>query len=742
MKKKFTLCAILATSFGIATFTHAQTAAPENSGATYFHRCGNVEYEEYLRSKDPMYDIKKQEMQKITAKKVKEMEAARQGGNPEPLTQYTIPVVFHVVYNGTAQNLTDQQVQYAFTQLNQDWSRTNADAGNTPAAWQSIAVNTQVQFCLATKDPNGVASTGIIHKSTTVASFTTDDKVKSSASGGDDAWDPTKYLNIWLCNLGGGLLGYGAFPPITSTWGTVVHYITVGSLTHPNSAGGAYGQGRTLSHEIGHCFNLYHIWGDDAGACTGSDQISDTPNMADATSGCPSGVVTDACGVGSDGSPASSAAPGRMYQNYMDYTDDLCYNMFTAGQRTAVQSAISSYLMTVANNSAIVCTPAAALDAGVSTIVAPSGVVCSTTITPVVTLQNFGSTTLTSCKINYKIDALTNQVYNWTGSLATGITVSVTLPSMTTTAGTHTFTSSSSNPNAGTDANTANDQSTSSFSIVSAQATPVQQAFATATPFPPAGWTISNPDNATTWAYSATNFPTSAGGSMFMDNADYSASKQVDDFICNPINLASAPSPTLTFEVAYQLWTDPTSNPNFSDTLRVQVSTDCGTTWTTPYIKYGSTGANQLTTVVPAFATTTFVPTQASQWRLETVALPAAANVIVKFHHTTDYENDLYIDDINITATVGVNEVSIDNYVSVFPNPTNGMINVNLNALDLGAVNVKVYNLVGEVISETSDNISTAKKYAINLAGHSNGIYFVEVKTEKGKAVKKILLNK
>jgi hypothetical protein len=278
--------------------------------------------------------------------------------------------------------------------------------------------------------------------------------------------------------------------------------------------------------------------------------------------------------------------------------------------------------------------------------------------------------------------------------------------------------------------------------MVSSQAPPVQQAFATATPFPPTSWTINNPDAATTWAYSATNYPTSAGGSMFMDYSTYSATGQVDEFVSPPMNLSSAPSPTLTFQVAYELWSDPATIPNFSDTLRVQVSTDCGTTWTTPYFKYGSTGANQLTTVIPAFATSTFVPTQASQWRLETVSLPIASNVIVKFRATGDYENDLYVDDINIVAAVGVNEVSIDNYVSVFPNPTNGMINVNLNALDLGSVSMKVYNLVGEIISETSDNISSPKKYAINLANHSNGIYFVEIKTEKGKAVKKIVLNK
>src|ERR1035437_3179097 len=250
---------------------HAQTVAPENNGATHFQRCGQVEYEKHLRVKDPAYDAKRHETEKTIAKKIIEMDNAKRSVHPQPLTQYVIPVVFHVVYNGAAQNLTDQQVLYALTPLNQDWSRTNSDTGRTPAIWKSIAANMNVTFCLAMQDPNGAATTGIIHKATTVSSFTTDDKVKSSASGGDDAWDTHKYLNIWICNLGSSLLGYSAFPPILPTWGTVVHYISVGSLSHPNSAGGVYGYGRNLSHEIGHCFNLYHTWGDDAGACTGTD---------------------------------------------------------------------------------------------------------------------------------------------------------------------------------------------------------------------------------------------------------------------------------------------------------------------------------------------------------------------------------------------------------------------------------------------------------------------------------------
>jgi hypothetical protein len=209
-----------------------------------------------------------------------------------------------------------------------------------------------IQFCLATKDPNGNATNGIVHKGTSTASFSTNDAIKSSASGGDDPWNTSKYFNIWIGNLSGGILGYGVFPPISAKYGVVIHYCTVGSLTSPGQCA-PYAYGRTLSHEIGHCFNLYHIWADDGGACppnssdvSGDDGVSDTPPQADATSGCPSGVRTDAC---------SGAPNGIQYQNYMDYTDDACYNMFSAGQKSRAQAAVVGSLMVLVNSSASVC---------------------------------------------------------------------------------------------------------------------------------------------------------------------------------------------------------------------------------------------------------------------------------------------------------------------------------------------------------------------------------------------------
>ncbi len=354
MKKTFTLISMFVFFFSLAK----SFAGNENSNGKQLVRCGQEQYEQYMRSQNPNYDAMREAMEKSIQEGVEKMMAARIKGE-NVFTTYTIPIVFHVVYNTAAQNVSDTQIGYALTQLNQDWSRTNSDTNNTPAVWKSIAANMQIQFCLANKDPNGNATNGIIHKQTSTTSFpNADNTIKASSSGGDDPWNTSKYLNIWIGYLSsGGLLGYGAFPPINSTYGTVVDYSTIGSLTHPNSAGGQYGYGRTLSHEIGHCFNLYHIWGNVSSGCSNnSDSVTDTPSMDGPTSGCPSGVVTTpGCPAGSDGSPASNVSPGRMYQNIMDYTDDQCYNMFTNGQKARCQTCIAQYLSTVANSAATVC---------------------------------------------------------------------------------------------------------------------------------------------------------------------------------------------------------------------------------------------------------------------------------------------------------------------------------------------------------------------------------------------------
>lgn len=253
-----------------------------------------------------------------------------QQGGAQDRTVVTIPVVVHVVYYNSTQNISDAQIATQIQVLNDDFRRLNADASNTPGVWQGIAADCEVQFCMAQQDPSGAATNGIVRKSTTVNGFSyTNDNIKYNSSGGSNIWDRNKYLNLWVCNISGSILGWAQFPGgAAATDGVVIDYAYFGTT----GATPPFNLGRTATHEVGHWLNCYHIWGDDGTACTGTDQVSDTPNQADENYGCPS-FPTISC---------SNGPNGDMFMNYMDYTDDACMNLFTNGQKTRMQSLFSS----------------------------------------------------------------------------------------------------------------------------------------------------------------------------------------------------------------------------------------------------------------------------------------------------------------------------------------------------------------------------------------------------------------
>jgi len=248
-----------------------------------------------------------------------------QSGAAHDRVVVTIPVVVHVITT-TAQVVTDAQIQSQINVLNADFRKLNSDVANVPSVFAGLAADAELNFCLAAQTPAGAATTGIQRRTTTLASFSTNDNVKRFSTGGLNAWDATKYLNLWVCNLSGGVLGYAQFPGGTAaTDGVVITYTGFGTT---GSAAAPFNKGRTGTHEVGHWLNLYHIWGDDSPSCTGSDNCADTPNQADENYGCPAFPAVS----------CSNGPNGDMSMNYMDYTDDACMYMFTTGQKARMQA--------------------------------------------------------------------------------------------------------------------------------------------------------------------------------------------------------------------------------------------------------------------------------------------------------------------------------------------------------------------------------------------------------------------
>ncbi|MBP7399073.1 MAG: T9SS type A sorting domain-containing protein [Chitinophagales bacterium] len=277
--------------------------------------CGTMEVDARLLTEDPGYALNQAQIEEFTQTyKSSETGATR--------TVITIPVVVHIVYNNASENISDAAVLSQIEILNEDFRKLNSDAGSVPALFSGVAADVEIEFCLASVDPDGNPTTGITRTSTSKTSFSSTDLMKYNTYG-HAAWDRDSYLNMWSCDLSGGLLGYAQFPGgPAATDGVVIDYQYFGG---PAYASYPFNLGRSATHEVGHWLNLRHIWGD---ASCGTDYVSDTPTHNTANYGCPNYPHYSTC----------SGSPVEMTMNYMDYVDDACMYMFSDGQKDRMQA--------------------------------------------------------------------------------------------------------------------------------------------------------------------------------------------------------------------------------------------------------------------------------------------------------------------------------------------------------------------------------------------------------------------
>ena len=377
-----------------------------------------------------------------------------------------------------------------------------------------------------------------------------------------------------------------------------------------------------------------------------------------------------------------------------------------------------------------------ALDAGVTRIYNIPVLQCSAAITPSITLKNFGTTAITAATINYKIDNGAPSTQTWTGSLAYGDTIQVTLPSITTTQGSHVFTATASSPNNGADMNTYNDSKAGLFAVsLNTVSVPLTEGF-TSTTFPPANWLLYNPDGGATWSRK-----TGAGGfgsstSCAKMNFFSSPGENIDDLIIAPVDLSSAITSSIAFNVAYARY-----NATYSDQLQLQVSTDCGTTWDTVWDKQGTVLATA------PDATSSFTPTS-SQWRAETVNLNSyagQASVFIKFHAISGYGNNCYVDDINITGVAGIGENAMNNILlGIYPNPFSSSTNVQFYLIQQKKVSLSIYDLLGKQVSSVDENTYNSGWHNI-IIGSDNlkqGVYYLHIMIGEQEYARKLAIVK
>jgi hypothetical protein len=286
--------------------------------------CAAMNHHFYLSETDAVYRNNRRALESFTA-----TASARAGRRT---TVFKIPVVVHVLFNADSENLSQAQIESQMQALNRDYRNTNSPA-KIPPPFRPLAADPLVEFALAVRDPQGKKTTGITRKRTSQTTFPYDptdprtteklDALIKFDEFGRAAWPRDQYLNLWTCSLGGGLLGYAQFPGgPEATDGVVIlntAFGTVGSAGAPNNP---FNLGRTAVHEVGHWLNLLHIWGDDNGGCSGSDNVSDTPNQANSNAQKPV-FPHISC---------NNKPNGDMFMNYMDYVDDDSMFMFSRGQ--------------------------------------------------------------------------------------------------------------------------------------------------------------------------------------------------------------------------------------------------------------------------------------------------------------------------------------------------------------------------------------------------------------------------
>lgn len=422
------LCAGLLGAQGVRQKGMFQKKSPQELALSHgFDRCGTTDYEEFLRRNFPGRMTKDQfeAWLKPLVEKAKN-ERSQNGGI------ITIPVVVHVIHGGqpvgSAPNIVDAQVESQITVMNEDYRRMTGTPGfnNNP-----VGADVQIQFALAKVDPNGNPTNGIDRVNLCQSVFKRD--VIEAFVKPETIWDPNQYMNMWSVAFDApddDLLGYAQFPdgstlpgldPINGdaiTDGVVAGFYTFGSINYGSDFMllDPYNKGRTMTHEVGHFLGLRHIWGDSQ---CGDDFCADTPVAHHSNFGC---------------SPALPSCTDplvmEMVQNYMDYSDDACMNIFTVNQKDRIAAVMnnSPRRSSLKNSVKDVAIPLFANDAEVKLERTCTTGTCAVSQNVPVSLFNRGTSVLTSAKINYTINGVAQAPYNWTGNLAQDKSQLLSLP--------------------------------------------------------------------------------------------------------------------------------------------------------------------------------------------------------------------------------------------------------------------------------------------------------------------------
>lgn len=640
---------------------------------------------------------------------------------------YKIPVVFHVLHNNGIENIADEQILDALFILNRDYRLQNTDANNVHAEFQGMPSDVEIEFVLATKAPNGTCFAGIT-RTASAMSYIGDNggnQVDAIVAGNNvynGSWPGNKYMNIFICGEIGGAAGYTTKP---SSWsatsmenGIWILHDYVGSI-----GTGSTGASRALTHEVGHWLNLDHTWGGNnnpgnTSSCSTDDAVTDTPNCIGVTS----------CNQNSNTCNSDDAFWGFAIrdnvENYMDYS--YCSKMFSAGQVTRMRNAITSNVGGRSN----LWTSANLLATGANGVI----YLCKAEF----------SANKTSVCVGDQVQ-FTDNSYNvstgWTWSFPSGSPASSTSqnPVVTySTPGIYEVTLTA------TDGATTDSEVKTQYIHVfpSAASLPFYEGFENYSSLSNlANWEIVNANNNNAFALDNTVGHT---GSKSVKLSNFGQTgPNVDELIASPVDLSGVTSGTgvtLSFRYAYRkkALTD-------FEYLKVLVTDDCGDSW----VIRKTIGGNTLSNIAVA---SSWSPANTSDWTTVHMVNITSAYWIENFRYKFKFEgetgNNIFLDDINIYAgaasneiVLGVSEQNEIGNVALFPNPSEGELNLRFSATTAAQANIQIMDVYGKV-----NNIHTIQAAAgsnlimLDSSTLSAGIYFLSLQVGEGKSVMQFVI--
>ena len=640
-------------------------------------------------------------------------------GSTEKATVYKIPVVFHVLHNNGIENITDEQIFDALTILNRDYRLLNADANNVQSEFAGMPTDIEVEFLLATKAPNGACFKGITRTMNAISYDGSDggNQVDAIVAGNDvfqGNWAGNKYLNIFICGDIGGAAGYTTKPSGWSanqmTNGIWVKHNYVGSIGTSST-----GTSRTLTHELGHWLNLDHTWGGNNNpgnttSCTTDDNVQDTPNCIGVT----------ACLLNSNTCSSDNAYWGGVnmkdnVENYMDYS--YCSKMFTLGQKTRMRTALQSNSTGRAN--VISSTNLTAVGAG---------------ITPYLCKADFTTDRTTICvgdAISFEDDSY-NAATGWNWSFNGGQPATSTAQNVTVTYNQPGLYSVSLTATDG--ATNDSEVKTNYIRVLPAPTTiPFWEGFEGYSSLNNlVNWEVLNQENNNAFTIENT---TGYSGSQCAKLVNFGqAPSNVDELISSPMDLSIIPQTgavTLSFRYSYRKKTSADY-----EYLKVFITGDCGDTW----VQRKTLGGNQLSTLT---ATSSWKPTSQADWVTVHVTNVTSnyfsQNFKFKFRFEGEGGNNFYLDDINLYAgsssneiVLGINEFNESiNDISLYPNPTDGELNVSFSASKNNDMQFQVLDITGKIIQNNVVNaVQGSNLVLLDTQIFAAGSYFLKIMSD------------